>query len=1116
MSERLLTPSKVTAWLDCAHYLSLQNQVDDGTLAKPNQPFGSFAQLLADKGIRHEADCLADYRRQQKSIYEVPAIWEGEKFARWVQRVGNPMADGCDVIYQMPFVHDGIRGIADFLIRVQDSETGVVSYEPVDAKLARKEAKPGHLLQLCFYADAVEALTGIRPALIHIWLGSGVVESYRVDEFSAYWRRLRNQLRAALAAGPTASTAPARCTHCQFCEFSDVCENQWRDEDSLIYVAGIRANDIEALTTAGIKTLTALAQTTEPITGARPLRLARLIGQAALQLQAQREERPPFTAIEPVDETDWGRGLEKLPQPDDGDVFLDFEGHPFWRADTGLFFLFGLIERTVSGTWEYREWWAHNPEQEAEATAALIDHLAARRVTHPGMHVYHYNHTERSSLETLVTNHGVRQDVLAELVGQGVFVDLYPLTRNSFQVGTESYGLKSLERLTDFERSHEIDKGAGAVVQYEKYMAEGDARLLTDIARYNEDDVRATMALRDWLVERRPGSLEWFVPEPEPEGYTPSELIVRLHEFDSDSVEYLLGDLLGYWSREWWAYYAPKRIKLQADPEEVLDDAAVITALQYTGLVERTGAQGRRVLPSLGFTFPPQALDDFPTEGDRDRDVHTINAEGQRFDLKIARFDRDAGLLELVQSKKAAEDGHVPSAAVLHEWVSQRAKTDTLEAYATGWLDGNRPATATAALLRRDLPQFRDNGGPVGGVFTDDIDDMCRWVTQLDTAVVGIQGPPGAGKTYSATHLIYTLITAGQRVGITATSHHAIINVLRGVVAVFAEKNQLELLRGVYKPAAGSNPVLPGIDVVDKNPACADPEYNLVAGTTWLFASSAMQAAPPVDVLLVDEAGQMSLADAAVASTGARNMILLGDPLQLPQVAQASHPGHSGLSVLDYLLGEATTMPSERGVFLSTTYRMHPAVCQFISTQFYQGRLASADCCLQQNTAAGTGLRWLRAEHTGRSTYSPEEADLVVNQISALIGTSWTNQHGAQNPLTASDFMVVVPYNDQVRTVKQRLGEEPALTGVRVGTVDKFQGGEAAVVLFSMTASSRDNITRGADFLFSRHRLNVAVSRARCLAYLTCTEELLNARARDVDEMRLIGTLAAYVEVATR
>lgn len=1116
MSERLLTPSKVTAWLDCAHYLSLQNQVDDGTLAKPNQPFGSFAQLLADKGIRHEADCLADYRRQQKLIYEVPAIWEGEKFARWVQRVGNPMADGCDVIYQMPFVHDGIRGIADFLIRVQDSETGVVSYEPVDAKLARKEAKPGHLLQLCFYADAVEALTGIRPALIHIWLGSGVVESYRVDEFSAYWRRLRNQLRAALTAGPTASTAPARCTHCQFCEFSDVCENQWRDEDSLIYVAGIRANDIEALTTAGIKTLTALAQTTEPITGARPLRLARLIGQAALQLQAQPEERPPFTAIEPVDETDWGRGLQKLPQPDDGDVFLDFEGHPFWRADTGLFFLFGLIERTVGGTWEYREWWAHDPEEEAAATAALIDHLAARRVAYPGMHVYHYNHTERSSLETLVATHRVREDALAELVGQGIFVDLYPLTRNSFQVGTESYGLKSLERLTDFERSHEIDKGAGAVVQYEKYMAEGNTNLLTNIARYNEDDVRATMALRDWLVEHRPGNLEWFVWEPEPEGYTPSELIGRLHEFDADSVEYLLGDLLGYWSREWWAYYAPKRIKLQADPEDVVDDTAVITALQYTGLVERTGTRGQKILPSLGFAFPPQALDDFPMEGDRDRDVHTINAEGQRFDLKIARLDRDAGLLELVQSKKAAEDGHVPSAAVLHEWVSQRAKTDTLEAYANDWLAGHRAATATAPLLRRDLPQFRNEDGPVGGVFTDDIDDMCRWVTQLDTAVVGIQGPPGAGKTYSATHLIYTLVAAGQRVGVTATSHHAIINVLRGVVAVFTEKNQLGLLRGVYKSAAGSNPALPGIEVVDKNPACADPEYNLVAGTTWLFASSAMQAAPPVDVLLVDEAGQMSLADAAVASTGARNVILLGDPLQLPQVAQASHPGHSGLSVLEYLLGEATTMPSERGVFLSTTYRMHPDVCQFISTQFYQGRLTSAGACLQQNTSAGTGLRWLRAEHTGRSTSSPEEADLIVSQISALIGTSWTNQRGEEKPLTAADFMVVVPYNDQVHTVKQRLADEPRLTGVRVGTVDKFQGGEAAVVLFSMTASSRDNITRGVDFLFSRNRLNVAVSRARCLAYLICTEDLLNARARDVDEMQLIGTLAAYVEATIR
>jgi uncharacterized protein len=286
-----------------------------------------------------------------------------------------------------------------------------------------------------------------------------------------------------------------------------------------------------------------------------------------------------------------------------------------------------------------------------------------------------------------------------------------------------------------------------------------------------------------------------------------------------------------------------------------------------------------------------------------------------------------------------------------------------------------------------------------------------------------------------------------------------------------------------------------------------------VAGTTWLFASDQMNVAP-VDVLLVDEAGQMSLADALAASRSARSMIMLGDPLQLPQVSQAVHNEGSGRSLLEHILGEDITMPSDRGVFLSETRRMHPDVCGFLSDRIYEGRLHSHPNCSRQTTIAGTGLRWLAAEHHGNTTSSVEEADLVSDRIGSLIGTDWVNFDGEKNPLVKTDFMVVAPYNDQVHTIRERLARDPRTAGVPVGTVDKFQGRETAVVLFSMTTSSGDDMTRGADFLFSRNRLNVAVSRARCLAYLICTEQLLNTRAHSTEDMRLIATLNAFVERA--
>ena len=192
--ERVLSPTKVTAWLDCAHYLSLSHLVADGSLAKPGNKANACLELLWAKGAQHEEECLEHYKASGASVYEVPAMEVGETFAAWVERVGNPMEDGYDVIYQMPLVHDGIRGVADFLVRGEPLPNGAVPYEPVDAKLPRDGAKPGYVLQLLFYAEAIEALTGMAPELGWLFLGSGKRMEIRFSEVDAYWRRMRHQL----------------------------------------------------------------------------------------------------------------------------------------------------------------------------------------------------------------------------------------------------------------------------------------------------------------------------------------------------------------------------------------------------------------------------------------------------------------------------------------------------------------------------------------------------------------------------------------------------------------------------------------------------------------------------------------------------------------------------------------------------------------------------------------------------------------------------------------------------------------------------------------------------------------------------------------------------------
>ena len=369
------------------------------------------------------------------------------------------------------------------------------------------------------------------------------------------------------------------------------------------------------------------------------------------------------------------------------------------------------------------------------------------------------------------------------------------------------------------------------------------------------------------------------------------------------------------------------------------------------------------------------------------------------------------------------------------------------------------------------------------GVFGDDPNELAELAVRLDQSVLGVQGPPGTGKTYRGARIAKALVAAGKRVGIMAMSHHAIDNFLEEIVEVFDTEPSVEL-RAVRKVNKVPQDRLPGVTYVNTNKKLGSDDFDIVAGTSWMFAAKTIRKAP-VDVLLIDEAGQLALIDAVVSSVAAKSMVLLGDPLQLPQVAQATHPGGSGASALGHILGDEATIPSDRGVFIEETRRMHPDVCGFISDRIYEGRLSSHAGCALQTTDAGTGLHWLRVEHEGRSTDSEEEATAVAAQMQLLLDRNWTDKDGFTRLITTADMMVVAPYNDQVRLLRRHLWADPTTQGIEVGTVDKFQ-----------------------------NRLNVAISWAQSLAYLVCTEELLNSRAKTVGDMLLIATLCSFVEYA--
>jgi superfamily I DNA and/or RNA helicase len=347
----------------------------------------------------------------------------------------------------------------------------------------------------------------------------------------------------------------------------------------------------------------------------------------------------------------------------------------------------------------------------------------------------------------------------------------------------------------------------------------------------------------------------------------------------------------------------------------------------------------------------------------------------------------------------------------------------------------------------------------------------------------------------------------GRKVGVVATSHKAINNLLEAIDEAADEEGVA--FRG-WKKAEGDDAYVS--DRVTSGTNRPDDDENgtvrLIAGTAWLWSREAMQ--DEVDVLFVDEAGQMSLADAIAVAGGARSVVLLGDPQQLAHVSQGTHPLGCGRSVLEHMLGDAQTVPRDRGVFLGTSWRMHPGVCGFVSRAMYDDSLVSVEGCDIQRVdspgLSGSGLRMIGVEHADNRGRSEEEAQRIADEVAKLLdGGTYVDRDGDTHPLTLDDILVVAPYNAQVRCLRSLLPE-----GARVGTVDKFQGQEAPVVLFSMASSSGDDVSRGMSFLFSRNRLNVAVSRAQALAVVVCSPKLLGARCATVDDMRLVNMLCRF------
>ncbi len=1128
-----ISASDLSHFLSCRHRIGLDLAVAQGLRAAPSW-VDPMVAVLQERGREHERNYADTLREKGLKVIDLTDNLGDDAVAASI----DAMRCGTQVILQPALRNGRWFGRPDILRRVETpSNFGLWSYEVWDTKLA-KETRGGTVLQLGLYSELLGALQGTLPEYFSVVTPDRdePIHRYRTEGFSAYFRLLRNKLDSSANLAPKAITDanyPERVEHCDVCRWWKICDKRRHDDDHLSLVGGISHLQIREFQRAGITTLAELGLL--PVTlPFRPRRgsletYARAREQARIQLEGRRRG-VPYHELLPIEH---GQGLTCLPLPSSGDIFLDLEGDPF-ACDGGREFLFGSVSLSARGTARYRSFWAFDQTEERYAFESVMDLILRSWKAHPTMHVYHYAPYEPSALKRLMGRHAIREADVDRMLRAGRFVDLYSVVKHSLRASVERYSIKDLEPFFGFTRSVELATARTHLRVVERALELHTADAIASVDRqvvedYNRDDCLSALHLREWLEHLRK-SVEasgTVVPRPEYEDEQPSaelngreqrvrELAAQLtldvpsdidERSEQQQARWLLANLLEWHRREdkvaWWEFFR----LCDLTEEELLDERAAISKLVYIGRLEEEKGK----TPIDRYSFPLQ-----DTDIGEDSELY-ITPERAKFG-RVAAIDMAHRTLD-VKKRRDQTNAH-PGAVFTHSIVPSQVLATSLTRIAEDvckrGIDAEGQYRAARDLLLGKPPRL------FSGAFAIDegrnpVEFAVRLGPTLNQTILAIQGPPGSGKTHVGAQMICELVRKGLSVGVTAVSHKVIRNLLNKTRE--AAKTKKQRIRCAEK-VNDKDEEPTTIEETTENGEILEwlrgKAIDVAGGTAWLWARKEAEGA--LDVLFIDEAGQMSLANVLAVSSAAKSIVLLGDPQQLEQPQRGSHPEGTDVSALDHIIGCHKTIPRERGIFLGETWRMAPSICEFTSEVFYDQRLKSRKGLERQKLVGtppfeGAGLWLISADHEGNQNSSPEEVKIVSRVVSALLkpGAHWINRKGVAQPLRPADILIVSPYNAQVTL----LGEKLSRLGISVGTVDKFQGQEAPVVIYSMATSKPEDAPRGMEFLYSLNRLNVATSRARCVCILVGSYRLFEPECKSPRQMHLANALCRYAELAS-
>lgn len=1111
--------------LNCRYLTHLDLKVVQGELPKPKLRDDPTLDALVERGKAHEQGFVDHLATEGGTVTVIAGVGVDDAS---VDQTRQAMVRGDAVIVQAALRNGHWSGRADVLRRVETpSGLGAWSYEVTDTKLAR-ETKGNTALQLSLYSDLLAIVQQRVPEAAHVVTPGTEYqpEAYRVADFAAFYRRIRRSLESFAAAPPNDGLYPDPIEHCEVCRWREPCASRRRADDHLSLVAGIAKTQIEELVRRGADTMAALATLPIPLQW-RPDRgtessYEKIREQARLQVEGRIAGQALYEALPLVAEF----GLFRLPEPSAGDIFFDFEGDPFVDGG-GLEFLFGYLYANDDGTDAYTGDWVTTRQHERTAFERFIDFVTQRLAEHPGLHIYHFAPYEPAALKRLMGRYATREDEVDNLLRAGVFVDLYAIVRQSIRASVESYSIKKLEPLYRFDRTVPLTDVGGAMARVQASLELGAADVIDPgdqaaIVGYNRDDCASTRALRDWLEGVRGGLIAQgqTIDRPQPKaaeigvdltawkrrvaglvarltGDVPDDVAERSPE---QQARWLLAHLSDFFGREnkavWWEYFRLSDLSA----EDLLYERAGLGGLTF---LSHVGGTAKAPIHRYRFTVQE-------TDVRADDDLKSVG--GDKLGSVVAISDDDR-TIEIKKRQDTA--GFHPEAVFAHKFIDNQVLAESVfrigEYVADHGIVGPGAYRAARDLLLKVAPRLRERALEQGG--EPPLAAAMRVALSLDQSVFPVQGPPGAGKTYAGARMICALVRDQRTVGVTANSHKVIRHLLDKSGEAAAEQGlTIQCIQKVKDEPAS----LPGLQQTAKNPDFIDGLGNgcqVGGATSWFWARP--DAAGIVDVLFVDEAAQMSLANVLAVSQAAESIVLLGDPRQLEQPIQGSHPDGVATSALDHVLGEHATIEAGHGLFLGETWRLHPDICAFTSELFYEGRLRSHAGMERQEIRSssrvnGVGLRYLAVQHVGNQNSSPEEADEIKTLVDEILAsnTSWIDGTGKEAVIRLEDILIIAPYNAQVFELQERL------PGARIGTVDKFQGQEAPIVIYSMTTSSHADAPRGMEFLYSANRLNVATSRARCICALVASPRLFEVECRTPRQMQLVNAFCRYLELA--